>query len=170
MTYFDPDPLLGSPPVRRRDLITIYKTGDTSKTDATAASDPHLVAPVEASQTYLVDALLLFMGNTTADFKYQFAAPTGAAGLFSSIGMPSTNTTATFPIALNALSSLVALASPVAVGGISTSVASPVFIQGSLVTGTTAGLLELQWAQNAANATATVLKAGSFLRLSRVAS
>ncbi|NJP75705.1 hypothetical protein HCJ99_34060 [Streptomyces sp. C1-2] len=41
--------------------------------------------------------------------------------------------------------------------------------KGTLVVGSTAGTLALAWAQNTSNASATTLKAGSRLELTRIA-
>ena len=42
------------------------------------------------------------------------------------------------------------------------------WVRGSLLTGATGGVFSMQWAQNGASLTATVLLAGSWLRLSRI--
>jgi len=57
---------------------------------------------------------------------------------------------------------------PTAVSYGTTTTAVSIIEQGILVTEATGGVLNVQWAQNFANATAVTLEARSFLRIQRV--
>lgn len=126
----------------------IVKAADTSRTSTvTAAADTHLTLPVVASATYIVEAVLVWT-NGGGGFRADWSAPSGATMVWTDndgAGAAALGTDLTF------------------------SVTTGTTFQGALVMSTTAGSLTLRWAQNTSDAAATVLLAGCYLKLERVA-
>ncbi|MFE7029439.1 hypothetical protein ACFU9Y_03950 [Streptomyces sp. NPDC057621] len=129
------------------------KTADQSKTSTTTlGNDTHLVVPVVANATYALFLLCIFSGSTTGDIKFDWAVPsgtvlrwadqTGASGLNTDVDVYS------------------------APGG-TTQVAFQIWA--TVVTSSTAGNVQFRWAQNASDATATIVRANSMLQLTRAA-
>lgn len=126
----------------------VVKAAETSRAStATVANDAHLLLPVVANATYIVEAVLVWT-NGGGGFRADWAAPSGASMVWTDndgAGSPDLGTDLTF------------------------SVTTGTTFQGALVVGGTAGNLTLRWAQNASNTAATVLLAGCYLKLERVA-
>lgn len=126
----------------------IVKAADTSRiSTATVANDAHLLLPVVANATYIVEAVLVWT-NGGGGFRADWSAPSGASMVWTDndgAGAADLGTDLTF------------------------SVTTGTTFQGALVVGATAGNLVVRWAQNASNTAATVLLAGSYLKLERVA-
>lgn len=138
-------------------VIVATKTADeTVNNSATLQDDDHLSVSVQADAVYLVELEGVYNSGATPGFKTQLAAPAGStAG--SAIGAGGTGSGfggVTLTTALNW-------------GGAG---AERWFrFTGKLTTAGTAGSLKLQWAQTAANASNTILDAGSSLRITRTA-
>lgn len=126
----------------------IVKAADTSRAStSTVANDAHLILPVVANATYIVEAVLVW-SNGGGGFRADWAAPSGATMVWTDndgAGAAALGTDLTF------------------------SVTTGTTFQGALVVSGTAGNLTLRWAQNASDAAATVLLAGCYLKLERVA-
>ncbi|MEU8758548.1 hypothetical protein [Streptomyces sp. NPDC048659] len=126
----------------------VVKSADTSRANtATTANDPNLTLPVVANATYIVEAVVAW-AQGGGGFRVDWAAPSGATMVWTDNDAsmsPDPGTDLTF----------------------STTVGTT--LQGALVVGATAGSLTLRWAQNTANAAATVLQGGCYLKLERVA-
>ncbi|MFK0108508.1 hypothetical protein [Streptomyces sp. NPDC091217] len=126
----------------------VTKSADTSRTStATVAADTHLTLPVVASATYIVEAVLVWT-NGGGGFRASWTAPSGATMVWTDNdggGASALGTDLTF------------------------SVTTGTTFQGALIVSTTAGSLTLRWAQNSSNTAATVLLAGCYLKLERVA-
>ncbi|MGW1162721.1 hypothetical protein ACWD48_31885 [Streptomyces sp. NPDC002519] len=126
----------------------VIKAADTSRTStATVAADTHLLLPVIANATYIVEAALVWT-NGGGGFRADWSAPSGATMVWTDndgAGAPDLGTDLTF------------------------SVTTGTTFQGALVVSSTAGNLTLRWAQNSSNTAATVLLAGCYLKLERVA-
>lgn len=141
-----------------------FKTGDESLPSSTAyQDDDHLVVPVEANRDYIVEALLLFTGDPAADAKWQFTLPAGSVMSWGTFTVDSAAA-----IATTGASNSGSPAGNVVTGVAGTGTFRATFIRGTLEVGGTPGNLTLQWAQNVSNATATVLRRGSHLLLTRV--
>ncbi|MET8691735.1 hypothetical protein ABZV65_04215 [Streptomyces bauhiniae] len=125
----------------------VVKTADTSATSTTTVtSDPHLSLAVAANAVYDVE-LVAVWSNGGGGMRISWAGPSGASMVWTdndSVGAPLIGTQVTF----NATTGTT--------------------IKGTLVTGSTAGTLAVQWAQNSSNAAATVLKAGCGLKVTRI--
>lgn len=127
---------------------------DTSVVSSTTLVDGvGAVAAVEADAFYWWRLHLHFTGNATGDIKVAWTVPTGATGFWGLVG-------ATVGVAAygdaNPLTTIDG-ANTLAV------------LDGFLDTSSTAGNLQLRFAQNTSNGTATVVKAGSLLSVARVA-
>lgn len=150
----------------------VRKTADESLTsNTTLQNDDALVLAVAANATYTFRVWILAVDATdaTGDIKFGFTFPTGATCHFSGKG-PHTGMAAGGAfgdgeyIGRNTATS----GTTVVTYGLSTSIVG-VEITGLLIVGGTAGNLQLQWAQNASDANATTVQAGSFMTLERVA-
>lgn len=143
--------------------LAAYKSIDQSITSSTTFTDDTVLGlTVAANASYIVDMSLIYDGDSAGDLKLQFTKPAGASH------------TNTF---LSSLGGTAATTSDNVVSGGST-----VPILGCLGAGTncgmlwksflsvssTSGTLQLQWAQNATSATATRVRAGSYLLAQRV--
>ncbi|MFJ4808483.1 hypothetical protein [Streptomyces longwoodensis] len=146
--------------------VTAVKPSSTSRTSTTAiAADPHLSINVVPG-TYQVDAFLLYDGDPTADLKLGWFAPASTTGGWWPGGSDSSNTTQAATARWGGLTDFSVSTLPVACIGSGTVVTCrPVGT--ATVTGT--GQISLAWAQNASSATATVIRANSWLQLRRIA-
>jgi hypothetical protein len=142
------------------------KTSDESVASSTTLqNDDQLVLSVAANAKYRMIGYIVYDGaaDPAGGLKLQFTGPSGAT-------MPWTNFGANISGAsqYNVVVEQLAAASPRSVptnNGVLMSCAP----KGLLVVSSTAGSLQLKWAQNSSSATATVVKANSWLELVRVA-
>lgn len=144
---------------------TVYKTADESVTSSiTVQDDNHLTLAVAASGVYAFDGCLLFdSADVNADLRLTFTGPSGASGWWAPVAITLGNADGTG----NARLTKFDLAGESTVGTISGgSIARPC---GYLAVSSTAGTFKLQWAQASSSATAVTVRAGSWLRLHRMA-
>jgi hypothetical protein len=143
---------------------TVYKTDDESVTSSTAVQDDdHLTLTVAADAVYALDTFLDVEGDVDGDFKLTFTGPSGATGSWTPDGISNGNANNIGQIKRGR----VALGTDDSVGV--TGDGTIVTPRGQITTSSTAGSLTLRWAQNGSDETATTLKAGSWLRLHRMA-
>lgn len=143
---------------------TVFKQADQSKaSDTVLAADTELLFSMAADTRYTFEAqIYVFSANATPDFKFRHSGP--AAPAFVSI---SRNTrvigsgvfTSGFDDAYSAAD--VTMISPATGSGM-------VFLWGTILNGPTAGPFNFQWAQNTSDVNITTVKAGSFIRWSKV--
>lgn len=146
------------------ETTTVYKTADESRTSLiTLTDDGHLSIPVAASSVYSIDVLLIVDGDPAADLAFQLAAPAGSSGGWAPVATTLSTADGTGSLRLTKF----AFGSPSSVG--ITAAGLLVLPRGTLVTGGTAGVLKLQWGQVVSSATPTWLRAGSSIRLTRLA-
>ena len=142
--------------------LAVIKPSDQSLTsNTTLQNDSALFVPVVASATYLFQFYLDYEGNTGAGnaLKAQFTVPAGATlryGVFRTL-----SGAASPPVTFAAASSWQA-------DGGGAGVLEAVSGFGSLVMSSTAGNLQLQWAQGGSTAVATIVHAQSTVTLWRV--
>lgn len=152
--------------LNRLNPITAEKPGDTSRSSVTAkTADPDLVLALAINTTYEVRGLLIVTSaaNAAGDFSYDWGFPANAVVSAGGVGLHNT-------LASGSQSDLEGVAYPLdassPVGslpyGASTS-NSGISVNARVKMGSTAGNLELLWAQVASNANATTLKGGSFI-------
>lgn len=127
---------------------TAVKPSDTSRASTIApAADPVLALTVAANATYLVECVGVWTSGG-GGFRADWTGPAGATMVWTDndgSSSPDLGTDLTFAATTGTT------------------------FKGALVVGATAGTLTFRWAQNTSNAAATVLKAGCYLRLERVA-
>jgi hypothetical protein len=140
-----------------------YKTSDTSRASTTTVTDdPHLTVPVAINSVYMVTVMLNYDAVTAADFKYLLNTPAGCTFAALENSMP---TTATVPADVIISGRSINGEGPA--GGLGAGTIVPLVVQGLLTVGSTAGSFKVQWSQNTSNATATILKANSYIFLQR---
>lgn len=145
----------------------VWKSADESVTSSTTLqNDDHLVLPLAANARYLLDGYLSYTGPTfaagPADLKADWAIPSGASVRWSHNG-PGSNT----PNGIAATETNHSTAHVLGTYGTGTNITSRP--AGWVTTGSTAGNLQLRWAQNVSNGTPVTMRAGSWIKLKRVA-
>lgn len=137
--------------------VVKYKTVDETVNNSSAyQNDDHLLWSVLASSIYLFELHLFYFSGTTPDIKFQFTAPSGAAITWGGV----------YYNAAAALTSNgnFSLATSLSVGG--TGGDAHASLYGTLITSTSPGDFRLQWAQDVANASNTIIYDGSYGLLS----
>lgn len=146
-------------------ILTATKAANQSVTSSTVfVNDTHLSLSVVANATYLLEGYWPYDGAFNAgNIKYQWTMPAGASILWAANG-PATGGAAAYAANSTSTNAVLSLGT-YGTGGMQTN-AAPL---GRFVTAGTAGTLQLQWAQDSSNATATTMYAGAWLQLRRVA-
>lgn len=141
--------------------VPAYKTADeTVNNSAALQNDDALFVAVEANAIYKVFARFLYNGNSTADFKLGWTFPTGLTMTYTLHGVYVATPT------VFSTSEFIQTGNPALEGAGADRAAN---IDGGLVTvGSTAGTLQVQWAQNTANGSDTKMRAGSYLILLQI--
>jgi hypothetical protein len=147
----------------------VYKTADQSVTSsAVLVNDTHLTYAIPAVGKYVIDVFLYATSaaNAAGDLGVGFTFPTGTfylGGEGPDIGLASST------VQTGQWGSNVAYASGAIfnVYGLSTSV-NYIHLHGLFVA-TATGTLQFQWAQQASNASASTVKAGSHMLVQQVA-
>ena len=134
----------------------IYKTADESVTNSTTLqNDDHLLFAMGANEKWQVNILLLPQSaSDTPDCKAALSLPTGAVYYGNKACI---NTAATGNLCERWEGASTAFCASAAIRSYFTA------YNGVVINGANAGNFQLQWAQNTANATATTIKAGSFI-------
>lgn len=141
-------------------------TTETVTSSTTYQDDNELFLPALANAQYRFDLLLLHSSGTTGKFKMQFTAPAGATVAWGVIGVASAVTSSNPVTDVSMPSRTVSDILGLGGGNLTGTTA---LISGVLTTSSTAGNLMLQWAQNVSDAAATQVRAGSTLRMKRIA-
>ena len=144
------------------------KTADTSRASTTTATaDPHLSVAMQANATYVIDGFIIYNAGTTGDMGMQFGVPAGATGDWNAVGWGrgagASVGTDGFTVRLNDNS----ITQNRTYGGDTTDITA--HVKGIVITAGTAGNLTVDWAQAASDATATIFRTNSWLRIVRVA-
>lgn len=140
--------------------VMAYQGADSSPVNnsTTLVASTYLTIPVVANGFYIYEDNILYDTNSTADFQCLIVCPNFSAnGPISRVFL---NTSST--ITVNADTSL-----STAAGGSAVGTVWPIRRSGLLSIGV-AGTVSIQFAQNTANASNTLLKIGSWIRLTRV--
>jgi len=144
----------------------VRKTANQTVTNSSDyVDDNHLVLPVVANATYLMDGLLLYTGPSAGDMQVQFTGPAGASLAWTTrgAGAPCDATLDEIETGAGILGGGKILGC-YAAG--TTQAATPT---GIFRTAATAGNLLVRWSQYVANATVLTLYTDSYLTLRRVA-
>ena len=143
--------------------LLVVKAADESITSSTAMqNDNELVLAIPANATFVFDCYLNWEGGIGGDIKWQWTGPAGYTLRYTAAYRdPSTNNA---NVGTGSTGGTVNQA-----GGNGAGSLRAVMMNGSVVTSSTAGNLQLQWAQNSSSGTATIVHAQSYLRLYRYA-
>lgn len=136
----------------------------TKTSNTTLAAVTGLSVPLEASSRYALDGYLAYSAGATGDLKVAFAAPTDSTGHWTIYGQDTASTGGSGSIVAKRATSFGTGTTQTAAGDDSTGQMS-CLPRGYIATSTTAGDLTLYFAQNTSNATSTVIRVGSWLRL-----
>lgn len=146
-------------------LLVVKTVDETVNNSAVLQNDNELLLPVLANATYLLDMYLIYSTGDTPDFQIQISVPSGATKSWTPRGLGVLVTTfygdqqstaaRTLPLSLG--------------GGGGGGLELSANVQGIVRVGSTAGNVQLQWAQNSANASDTKVYADSWMRLTRYA-
>lgn len=143
-----------------RPLPARKEATETVNNSATLQNDDDLFVAVTASAVYNLDGRLLYNGNSTADFKIGWTFPTGLTMSYTILGVYVATPT------VFSTSDFIQTSNPALEGAGADRTA---IMWGRVIVSSTAGTLQLQWAQNTANASNTTLLAGSYIRLTQIA-
>jgi hypothetical protein len=137
--------------------LAAYKAADEIVNNSTTfQNDDDLFLSLEANAVYLGELHLLYNTGSTPDLKYQFTKPASCTlADWSFIGY-STAGALVYGFGGEAIS----------IGGTGAKLTADAW---GLITTTSAGVLQLQWAQNTLNASDSTLMAGSYLLCQRLA-
>lgn len=143
----------------------VVKTADeTLASTTTVQPDDDLYLPVEANATYLFSGWLWYTAaSTTPDIRINFSVPSGAQMFRSALGQVNGATSVSGILDTAVLTAVTADGR-----GAYTTPLSTVY-SGYLITSSTAGTFQLQWAQVANSTDVVTLKAGSWIQLTRTA-
>lgn len=135
----------------------------TTFVDATGLS-----VPVIAGATYKLSGWLRYTGGSTPDFKVQPSSPSGTTGNWSLIGW-GRDVSPAIDLGYGSAFAAADIGSSLTVAGDSTGTLSIVaLVHGHFVV-TTAGTFKLRVAQRTATASNTILRAGSWINVERMA-
>lgn len=138
----------------------------TVNNNTTISNSTDLVAAVVANAWYTFDSLVRYDSGTTPDVKLQLTGPTGTAFTLARWGA-GTGATGT----VNSIDQGVTLGTTTwvqAFGGAGAGTSMTARVAGYFVVSTTAGNLQLGFAQNTANVSNTLLRQGTWFALTRV--
>jgi hypothetical protein len=119
-----------------------------------------LQVELSANRQYAIDASLFYDSATAADARVNVTVPSGAT---IRLAVPAINTGATFTN--GNYEAAVNVGGFVSIGGAGVNVPVHAMIRAVVTTLDTSGNLTVQWAQDTANASNTVLRSGSWLRI-----
>lgn len=136
--------------------VPILKSVDEMvNNSATLQDDDELALPVAADEVWSFELILFFKSSATADLKIGWSVPAGASMLWQE---------------LDALSVAALIESgTLLVDGLGASTTAITVIRGVIVVGSAGGFVQLQWAQNSAEVSDTVIEANSHLIGTRLA-
>lgn len=139
--------------------------GQIVNNSATYVNDSELLATVDASTVYTYQFMVFSTSGTVPDIKFTLTFPTGSTCSFGHIALVTT-ASPTGDADFGSYSSATSGSSGVSAAG--TTGVQLTLLAGTLTVGSTAGTLQLQWAQNTATASDTTVHAGSNLVITQV--
>lgn len=148
--------------------LRAFADADTSRTSSTTFLDADgLVVELEANSQYAIDGWLAYDAGVTGDLKVQLLVPTGAGGTWGMYALSTTSTGSVGTVQANRAP--VGSGNALTAGGSASSAgAMNALLRGYIATGDDPGELQVQFAQNTSNATATTIKAGSWIRAQKI--
>lgn len=149
----------------------LLQVADQTNATATLVSSPDLVVPVVANGTYIFHLRASYSAVVAADVQFKYLGPAGTTYQRYTFGVDTLGATDFTTTTTSGLT--VTMQRRSATSGISggTGIASFAWhLDSSIVrVGGTAGVVQLQFAQNTANATGTILRADSMIEYYRIA-
>lgn len=127
----------------------------------TLVDDDSLQVALAANETVAFELVLRYQTNDTADFKAALVAPSGATVRWNNDLYVATGDAVVIP------NSDIVEGATRAFGGSTSGAARSVTIRGQCTMSSTSGFLKVQWAQNTADTSNTLVLAGSRLTVSR---
>ncbi len=148
--------------------VFILKTSDESRASSTSlADDSQLQGNIVSTGKYVMETHLICSSPSSADIRITFNGPSGCSIDWVPY-FPHTNQTNGDQVQISY--SHFSAAGTADAGGIGASGQNLVYQPRGLVMSTgTSGIFKLRWCQLVSNATATVMRAGSWIMLRRVA-
>ena len=140
-------------------LGVVKPTDESLTSNTTMQNDNDLVLAVAASTIYEFTCYLSYTAASGDDLKWVWQGPSGAFLRYCALHNEGGTT------GLSNSNVNYGIASVVVAEGSGTGSGTVVFMHGTLRTGTTAGNLQLQWAQNVSSGSSTTVKQDSHLIL-----
>jgi len=141
--------------------LSVVKIGNTSRASVTAhADDPELQLAVAANTSYMVESLMIYDAGLGL-ISLGLTIPAGATSSFTPEGLDVAVTASTTGAQRRAIGGA-------GIGSGGAGVATAADPRAIVTVGATPGTVAINWAQNTSNATATILKAGSWLKLTPI--
>ena len=140
-----------------------YKTADLARASTTTlANDPDLVLPLAVSAFYAFTCFLLCEGSNTASqaLKWAFSIPGGTNVRYHAVFTDASGGQTTGPAFTGAFVNTCGTNGAGNLRGVT--------MTGSVFSGSTAGSMQFQWAQNVSEASTVTLHAQSYLILHRM--
>lgn len=137
--------------------LIVKEANETVNNSNALQNDDELLFAVAANEVWQFEGVLFVSSNTTPDFKLTFTGPTGAVGGWGAI----INTNSASATAQNAAGAVLGSADNLTTSG---TFIETIRFWGGIHNGANAGNLTLQWAQNTANASNTIVYAGSYIK------
>lgn len=149
--------------------VFAYKTvAESVNNSAVVQDDDHLFVSVAANARYrIIMHLVVTSTSTTPDLIFRFNGPAGATFTGSAAGLSTAATAVTGELNAGALANITSFPTS-NFGYASLSGTHGIIFVGSLLVGSTAGTLQLMWAQNTATAVNVTVAIGSSLELRRI--
>jgi len=142
--------------------LVAYKGSDQSVTSSTTpVNDSALFVPLVANATYWFAAFIDYEGGTggSSDLKWNYTVPAGA-NMRATASYRNTSGTAVTWNLMNASQSIAGT------NGAGNVLGASVF--GTIAMSSTAGNVQMQWAQNTSSGTATIVHTGSVILCNRI--
>jgi hypothetical protein len=124
---------------------------ETVNNSATLQNDDHLFSSVVASTHYWLSMRLIMNSGTTPDFKMLFTFPAGLTMVLHNV---EPTPVVSVPYDQTVVAAMSGTAADIVIQ-----------VEGLVIVSSTAGTLQMQWAQNTANASNTILRTNSTMRL-----
>jgi hypothetical protein len=150
--------------------VFIRKPSNESVTSSiTLQDDNDFAFAVAANSVYILESYLIYTGaidggTGAGGMRMQFTGPAGAAMTWTNFGGNTVGGVTAYNVVAESLTAGAPRAVPTNAGTAMT--CQP---KGTLVTSGTSGTLQFRWAQGSTNATATVLQANSWMKLTKIA-
>ena len=142
--------------------VIVRKTADEAvASSATLQDDDHLKFALAANEAWAFEAFIIANGDSAKDIKFAFTVPSGATLMWSGLGL---HVDAADETDFKVGYVVVASGTQETFGVRGSLVRAPYRLYGTVVNSTTAGDLQLQWAQRVSDATATTVFENSWLK------